>query len=545
MTADAPAARRSWRLWLCAALALAVWQLSAGLQFADPASAHRGRLALAVTTLTAACWLLEAMPLAAASLLPLALLPLLAVQPVGEVAAAYAHPILWLFFGGFVLALAIERCGLHRRLALRVIALLGLDARRLVLGFLAAALLLSMWINNTAVALMLLPIGMALSRRVQDEGVLDATAGRRFGLCLMLAIAYGSSLGGMATPIGTAPNLLFFSSWNQLVQRGAPPLSFLQWMLAFAPFALGFGLIAWLMLVRVVFPLPALPRQALPRSAPSLPAARAGGGVGAALLAEVRTLPRMTSGERRVLLLFGAAVLLWVTRADVNLDGERVLHGWAWHLGLGRHVDDGTVAVLIAILAFLVPSAGRGSPRLMDWAAARAMPYEILLLLGGGVAIAGAFSATGLSMALGGAAAPALQSLPPWLAIAATCCLLTCLTEVTSNTAITAIMLPVLSATALNAQIDPRLLLLPATISASCAFMFPIATPPNAVVFASGQVTFGQMARAGVLLNLLGVVLVTALMWLWVVPLLGIAPDGPAPAWVLDSVPRTPQMGPR
>jgi sodium-dependent dicarboxylate transporter 2/3/5 len=253
----------------------------------------------------------------------------------------------------------------------------------------------------------------------------------------------------------------------------------------------------------------------------------------------------MSTAERRVLLLFGAAVLLWVTRADVQLDGERVLRGWASRLGLQAHVDDGTVAVAIAILAFLVPSAGRGSPRIMDWSTARAMPYEILLLLGGGVAIAGAFSATGLSQALGGAAAPALEGMTPWLAIAATCCLLTFLTEVTSNTAITAIMLPVLSATALSAHIDPRLLLLPATISASCAFMFPIATPPNAVVFASGRVSFGQMARAGVLLNLLGVVLLTAVMWFWVVPLLGIEPGAPPPAWADPAAPLVPRVGPR
>lgn len=488
---------------------LAYW-LSGRLEFGAGADAEAGRRTLAVTALTAGCWLLRAMPLAAASLLPLVLLPLLGARSVAAVAPAYADPILWLFFGGFVLALAIERCGLHRRFALRVIAAFGGEPRRIVLGFALAAVGLSMWINNTATCLALLPIGWAIVERVGAARLLPPDAQRRFGTALMLAIGYSCSIGGIATPIGTAPNLLFFKVWRDLEQQGAPVVSFVQWIVAFAPLAVLFAVLVQLLLVRVLFPLPKLGTEASRQ-----------------LVASVTELPPMSSAERRVLCVFATVVALWITRSDVRLSAELQIDGWATRLGLPR-IDDGTVALGAALLLFLLPAGGGERRPLMDWGTARRMPFEILLLLGGGVAIASAFTATGVSAALGGVMADALQGVSPWLAVAIVVTFLTFVTEVTSNTAITALSLPLLLSTAVGLGIDPRLLLLPATIAASCAFMFPIATPPNAVVFASGKVSMADMARAGLVCNLLSILLLSVVMWLWVLPWLGVGTGRPA-----------------
>ncbi|MCC6670134.1 MAG: DASS family sodium-coupled anion symporter [Planctomycetes bacterium] len=497
------------------ALAVSSGWLATLLPFPEPEQAARGARAMAATVFTTTCWLTGAMPLAPASLLPLALFPLLGVQSTGAAAAGYSDPILWMFFGGFVLAMAIERCGLHRRLALRVIALLGLDPRRLVLGFFAAATLVSMWINNTAVTLMLLPIGAALVQRVQGEALLPEREARSFGVCVLLAIAYGSSIGGVATPIGTAPNLLFYRNYQPYVDRGAPPFSFLDWMAAFVPFALGFMVLAWLVLARL-----------LHRLGDAEPA------VAQRLRAELRALPPMDSAERRVAWLFAGAVLLWITRADLRLGPGLHVAGWVSWIGLREQdVLDGSIAVLVAILAFVIPSGRAPRERLMDWSTARQMPFEILFLLGGGVAIANAFEATGLSAAVGQAAAPTLASVPPFVAVALTCVGLTLLTEVASNTAITALMLPLLAATASTAGMDPRLLMLPATIAASCGFALPIGTPPNTVVFATGRLRMSDMVRAGILLDVLSAVILSLVFWFWALPVLGIDPQQ-RPGWV-------------
>jgi sodium-dependent dicarboxylate transporter 2/3/5 len=329
----------------------------------------------------------------------------------------------------------------------------------------------------------------------------------RFSVALMLGIAYGCSIGGTATPIGTGPNLLFLSRYERLEQAGAPAITFLDWMVLFVPFAILLGLLVWAILVFVL--------HRLPRGTPR------GGEV---IHEELRKMGRMTSPERRVLILFGVAVLLWVTRRG----------GWADFLGLEtatvQYTADGTVALLVAICAFLVPSAGRGSPPIMDWPTARQLPWEILILLGGGIAIADAFHETGLSVALADLLKPAVEALSPVLAIALIVLLVTFLTEATSNTATTALMLPLLASMAKSTGQDPRMFMLPAAIAASCAFMLPIATPPNAVVFSSGRLTMGQMARTGLLLNFVSVVVITLWAWIWLFPLLGVDLAA-APAW--------------
>jgi len=508
---------------LAVAVGIAGWWIADLLPF-EPGTRAAGRKAVGITLFVVTTWLADALPLGAASLAPMVLFPLFGVRPTGDVTRDYAHPILWLFFGGFVLGLAIERWGLHRRIALQVLAVVGPYPRRLVLGFLGTGLLLSMWISNTATSLMLLPIGWALVDRIQSDGLLDERAGRAFGVATMLGIGYGCSVGGMATPIGTAPNALFFSNWDSVVKAGGPTMPFVSWLAVFAPFAIALGLVIWLVLTRLVHRLPG--------------AAMAADG----LVREARELPPMDRAQRRVLALFGLAVLLWVTRGDIDLGGT-VIRGWASRLIPGEVGPDGNVipgtmgnkvildavvAVGVAILAFAVPS-GVDSRRIMDWETTRRIPYDILFLLGGGIAIAGAMNTAGVSDAFGKVLEPVLGDTHPMVLILLVTLCITFLTEVSSNTAITSIFLPVLLAGATLADLDPRVLMLSATIAASCAFMFPIATPPNAVVFSSGHITFGQMARAGFVLNLLSVGLLTLYLWFVGLPLLGVDVRGGIP----------------
>lgn len=472
----------------------------------DPTAACR---LLFVTGLVTSCWLLGAMPIAAASLLPLALLPLFGVASTAELTRGYGDPILWLFGGGFVLALAVERAGLHRRLALRLVAALGPYPRRLVTGFFLAATFVSMWINNTAVALLLLPIGKVLVQRMADLRELPAKAQSNLGAGVMCGIAFGASIGGVGTPIGTAPNALFFAEYEPLVAAGATPVSFLSWMLAFAPYALLLALASAFTTTRLALPLPG---ARLLR--------------GDELLAEARALGRWSKAEVRTALLFGAAVLAWSTRGDMQFGGDFTVHGWAhWLVPAGerdRYIGDGSVAVLVAALAFLIPAGTRDGARLVDWEAARQMPFDLLLLLGGGIAMAGAFGPTGLSAAFGEMLRPLIGAVHPLVLLGVMVLVITLLSEVASNTAVATLLLPILREGAIAAKIDPLVLMLPAILATSCGFMLPIATPPNTIVFASRQITFGQMVRAGLAVDLLATLLLLPIVWWWAFPLLGV-----------------------
>lgn len=503
------------RLALALVIGIACWWAGRHLPFppgADPTAACR---LLFVTGLTTSCWLLHAMPIAAASLLPLALLPLLGVESTAQLTKGYGDPILWLFGGGFVLAQAVERCSLHRRLALRVVGSLGPYPRRLVMGFFLAATLVSMWINNTAVALLLLPIGKVLVQRMQDLGELPPKAQANFGAGVMCAIAFGASIGGMGTPIGTAPNALFFAEYEPLVAAGARPVSFLLWLLAFAPFAVLLAVLSAFVIVRVPLPLPAARIRR-----------------GDELLLEARTLPRWSRAEVRTALLFGAAALLWSTRGDVQFGGT-VVHGWAHYLvpdgERDRFIADGSVAVLIAIVAFLIPAGTKDRARLVDWETVRQMPFDLLLLLGGGIAMASAFGPTGLSAAFGELLRPLVGAVHPAVLLGVLVLAVTLLSEIASNTAVATLLLPILRDGAIAVRLDPLVLMLPAVLGASCGFMLPIATPPNTIVFASRQITFGQMARTGVFVDVLAAALLLPVLWWWALPLLGVDPSMAGP----------------
>jgi sodium-dependent dicarboxylate transporter 2/3/5 len=495
------------------------------------AVAARARImmgAAAMTALVGCWWIFVAIPIPATSLLPLLLLPILGVMPIRAAAAPYADPNVFLLIGGITIALGIERWGLHRRIALHTVRLIGTGRATIVLGFMAATAVLSMWIANTASTMMMLPIGLAVIAALTELGDETSEKSRaNFAAALMLGIAYAANVGGVGTPIGTPPNLVFKGQLERLFP-GAPEISFGQWMLLFVPLVVLFVPAIWLILTRVTCRFEA-------------GGFRAGREV---IRAEVAKLGPLRGPEAAILIIFAATAFLWMTRSipvgnDVNYGWAALIESWLapddgapyrFHAG---SVHDASVALGMAVLTFMIP-AGRdetGRRRfLMNWETAQRLPWGILLLFGGGFAIAAGFQASGLSLWCGQVFAGVAISNPVFLT-GGTCLTMTFLTEITSNTATTQIMLPVLGKVSQAVGLHPLLMMLPATASASCAFMLPVATPPNAIIFGSGKVNMGDMVRTGIVLNFVGVVLVTLVIYLVAKPLLGIRLDA-LPAWV-------------
>jgi sodium-dependent dicarboxylate transporter 2/3/5 len=445
----------------------------------------------AVVALMASLWISEAVPLAATALLPLVLFPLLGVLPGRETAPFYVNSTIFLFLGGFMIGRCMEAWGLHRRLALWIIGWVGSGPRRVALGLMLASALLSMFISNTATAVIMLPIAVAVIVQVEERA--GARESRAFAAALMLGVAYACSVGGIATLVGTPPNLAL-QRILQVTFPEAPVISFGQWLLFGLPLSVTFLLLIWLLLTRVFFHLPkelALGEDVIRQ--------------------QYVGLGPMQHGERMVLLVFIATALLWTSRLDLNL-GFVTLPGWSRLLPHPEFVDDGSVAIAMAMLLFLIPSRNGSShgPAVMPPDIFRRLPWDIVLLFGGGFALAAGFQASGLS-ALVGQQFDGLVGVPAIVAILATCAILSFLTEFTSNTATTQLLLPILASVAVTMRVDPRLLMIPAAISASCAFMMPVATPPNAIVFGSGRLRIAQMARVGVWINLIGVLLVAFL----------------------------------
>ncbi|MGE0708469.1 MAG: DASS family sodium-coupled anion symporter [Planctomycetota bacterium] len=509
--ADAPPeAREAW--WRRKSVQAAGGLLLAGLTWAlaFPSSGPLVARMAAVAVLMAAWWVLEVVPLYVTALLPLVLFPLLRIASLDKTAASYGKSTLFLFLGGFLLALGLQRAGLHRRIALRIVAAIGSRPTRLVLGFMLATALLSMWISNTASVMVMLPIALSVLEEAKGGGRPEGEVAL-LGTAVMLGIAYAADIGGMATPVGTPPNLVLIDQLPELLP-GAPAIGFGQWLALGLPLSALFLLSGWWVLTRRVFPLASEPvfgeshvvHEALERLGP------------------------VRRDEVLAGLVFLCAALLWVTGADVQLGPGLKLTGWRAWLDL-QGFDDGSVAIGAALLLFLLPSERPGE-RLMDWPTVqRQLPWGLLLLFGGGFALAAGFKSSGLSDAIG-RSLTSLSGLSPLALIALVCLVLTFLTELTSNTATTALVLPILASVGPTLGIDPRALMIPATLSASCAFMMPVASPTQAIVFGSGYVTIGQMVRAGLWFNALGVVLVTALFATVGVAVFGID-LGVVPAW--------------
>ena len=421
----------------------------------------------AIAVVCAVWWIAEPIPIAATALLPIALFPLLGILSPEQVAQAYGHKLILLLLGGFMLSTAMERSGAHRRLAIGMIRLFGgqRGGRRLVLGFMFASAGLSMWISNTATTLMLLPIAMAIVEGANDQ---------KLRVPLLLGIAYAASIGGIGTPIGTPPNLVFMDNYQQVV--GQEP-SFLQWMAWSVPIALVMLPLAGLWLTRGHTEGEEIQ---LPDPGP------------------------WRSQEVRTLCVFALTALLWITRIEP-------FGGWSHWTGL-TSANDASVALLAVLAMFLIPSGIQGqsgaTTYLLDWESVQRIPWGLLILFSGGLTLAKAFVVSGLSTTLGSQLAE-IGNLPPLLLVAAVCLMITFLTEVTSNLATASLLLPVLAAMSLESGIDPKLIMVPATLSASFAFMLPVATAPNAIVYGAGGFHGRLMAREGFALNLIGVAVVT------------------------------------
>ncbi|MEX0907627.1 MAG: DASS family sodium-coupled anion symporter [Gemmatimonadota bacterium] len=440
-------------------------------------------------------WITEAVPIPATALIPLVLFPLFGIMPVAAAAAPFANPVIFLFLGGFVLALAMQRHGLHRRVALAVVGMMGVRASTVVFGFMAATAFISMWVSNTATTVMMLPIGASVVQLVRPPGGED-TGEFNFGVCMMLGIAYAASIGGLATLIGTPPNALLAAF--MLTTYGVE-IGFARWMIVGLPLVIVSLPLCWLLLTRVAFP---------------IGTAEVSAGRGA-IRAQYRQLGRMSRAERWIGGIFVMTATLWIARP----------------LLAGRlpGLTDTGIAVAAALLTFLVPLDLKRGEFLMDWETAEKLPWGVLLLFGGGLALADAVAATGLAQWIG-TALSALDDVPVVLLVVLVTAVVIFLTELTSNTATAAAFLPVIASLAIGVGENPFLLVIPAALAASCAFMLPVATPPNAIVYGSGYVTIPQMARAGLLLNVLFIGLITALVYTLVLTAFGVS-VGTMPEW--------------
>ena len=405
----------------------------------------------AITLLTAILWVTEAIPIPAASLIPFALFPFAGVLSHKEVASALGSHVILLLMGGFMLSKSLEKSGVHKRLAVYMVKLAGGNSsRRVVIGFMLASAFLSMWISNTATVLMLIPIALAVLQNNDDDAM---------GVALILGIAYAASLGGIGTPIGTPPNIIFISVYQETTGK---EIDFISWMETAIPIVIiGIPLMAiW------------LTRNVSSNQGFHLP-----------------EIGEWRIAEKRVLMVFGFIAMAWITR--------RI---WSEWFDLST-VGDSTIALMGVVVMFLIPN-GEKYDTLLDWDTAKDIPWGLLLLFAGGIAIAKAFTASGLSEQLGNALS-SLSTLPLWALILSLCLFVTFLTEITSNTATATLLMPVLAAAGIATGIDPKLLMIPAAISASCAFMLPVATAPNAIAYGTGRFHIKDMMREGFVLNIM------------------------------------------
>jgi len=460
---------------------LAAWLLEI------PGHPHAGAM-LAIAVWMAIWWLSECVPLALTSLLPLLLFPLTGIAEGGTTATKYINSVIFLFIGGFLIAQAMENTRLHQRIALTMLSRFHASPMKLAIGFALATAFLSMWISNTATAMLMVTIALPLLGRLAEEHgpeKMTPVTG-----ALLLVIAYSASLGGMATPVGSPPNLVFLETMRANLPAMTP--SFLQWMMIGLPLSL-IGLAVMLLVLR-----PKLTNLDWQQE-----------GSRESIRAALAALGAMRREEKLVAWILGITALLWMTRTGIRTDSFAI-PGWASLLPY-KGVDDGTVAMLGAAILFLLPR-GDGRQILGSDAFGR-LPWDIVLLFGGGFALAYGMQHSGLSLWLGEALG-VLGDMPVWLLLLAVALTITFITEVSSNTATAQVMLPILVAVAAGNHIDPMLLLLPATLSASCAFMMPVATPPNAIIFGTHQVPMAVMAKTGIRMNLLMAMVIVSLVWL-------------------------------
>ena len=457
----------------------------------------------AVAVLMVCWWISEAVHIGVTGFVPLALFPLLGVSSSSEVSAHYANHLIFLFVGGFVIAHAMEAWNLHRRIALNTIARFGSRPRQLVLGFMVTTAALSMWISNTATTMMLLPVatavvnqlaGSATVRGAQPGTASSKVAREAFGCVLLLGIAYSASIGGIGTVVGSPTNVAFLGFAAEALP-GLPAIGFMQWSLVCIPVAAVFLPVAWLYLCRFGSKVP-------------LSAIRFAGDQ-SVIQDELAALGPMTVPEKRVLAVACATGLLWIFRAPLEL-GALAVPGWSQLFPVPGYVHDSTVAMAMAVMLFVLPAGqtNKNRRRILDWlGAARAIPWGIVFLIGGGFALAAGITGSGLA-AWVGSSLSAMGGAPGWILVLATCIITTAMTETTSNVATVLMLAPALAAMAAEIGVHPYLLLLPMAVTSSFAFMMPVATPPNAIIFSSGWISIPRMFRAGLALDAIGLLVV-------------------------------------
>jgi len=471
---------------------------------------HMAQMA-AVALLMAVWWITEALPLATTALLPVVLFPLLGIMDGKTVAPLYINHIIFLFIGGFLIAIAMERWKLNRRIALRIIRLVGTDPARIVMGYMAATAFLSMWISNTATVVMMLPMAMAIILRLEQE--FGQKKVHNFSVALMLGLAYSASLGGVATLIGTPPNLVF-SRIFEITFPKAPAITFANWFLMALPLSLFLLVSTWLLLTKFLF----IPGREIIIDRKIINE-------------EYRKLKTISFEEVAVLAVSVLTAGLWMFRKPIPV-GPFTVPGWSSLFYNSRYLNDGTVAIAMALALFFIPAHSKqegGSGTLLQVESFQKIPWHIIILFGGGFALAQGIRDSGLSAVIAGNF-QGLGGASPLVVIMTICGTITLVTELTSNTATVGVTLPILASIAVAMKVNPLFLMMPATISASFAFMMPVATPPNAVVYGSGRLRIGEMVRAGIYINILSVVCATIAVYFLGTALFDIDP-GVFPEW--------------
>lgn len=447
----------------------------------------------AIALLMAAWWITEAIPLAVTALLPVALFPLFGVVDGKTISSMYFNHLIFLFIGGFLMAFAMERWNLHRRIALRILILFGISPGRILLGFMLATAFLSMWMSNTATAMMMVPIALSIIMKL-EESLGEKKIGK-YAIGLLLGIAYSASIGGIATLVGTPPNPLLVSVMDIMFPK-MPEISFANWLIFALPVTVLIFIIAWLLLYVMYKPKKSWEKLQLDD-----------------FRKEHRALGKMKPEERIVLALFAVLAFLWIFRSGFTIQSF-VIPGWSGLFKTPSYINDGTVAIFISSLLFMIPAPGKKGERIMNWETTRKMPWGIILLFGGGFALAEGFVESGLSVWFGQQLA-GLANVQPIVLTFVDVTMMSFLTELTSNVASTEMILPILAGLATTIEINPLLLMIPATLAASLAFMLPVATPPNAIIFGTNRIKVKDMLRTGFLLNLAGIIIATLIMYFW------------------------------
>ncbi len=447
---------------------------------------------LAVAALMAIWWVSETIPLAVTALIPIVLFPALGVLDGKAVSEVYMNHIIFVYVGGFMMALAMEKWNLHKRIALRLLVIIGVSPGRILLGFMATSAFLSMWISNTATTMMMIPIVLSIVVSLEDHLSAKHLSGYATGL--FLAVAYSASVGGMSTLVGSPTNLVLPRILT-LLYPAAPDISFTQWMVFAMPVSLVMMVAVWLVIYFRFRPRESW--EGIDREHFRM---------------EYRSLGKASYEEKVVLVLFLILAALWIFRTGITINNF-TLPGWSRLFRSSDFINDGTVAIFISIILFIWPSRSGKGERIMDWKTASRIPWNIVLLFGGGFALALGFQSSGLSIWMGEQLLWT-RGVHPVLILLAAVALMSFLTELTSNVASTQMLLPVFASLAISSGNNPLLMMIPATLASSLAFMLPTATPPNAIVYGTNRIQISTMVRTGFMLNMLGILAVTLVTWL-------------------------------